>query len=113
MAESCIYFWNVPNKPDRSPSGMNTYLQHILQHFSFSWRTLLLVGTGRFSFNCERNRACTCSCCDTVAFPVRADMSKSVLKTTRGKFLMIQRIKNKLTLCAEEIQNEAEKGRAG
>lgn len=25
MAESCIYFWNVPNKPDRSPSGMNTY----------------------------------------------------------------------------------------
>lgn len=40
-------------------------------------------------------------------------MSKSVLKTTRGKFLMIQRINNRLTLCAEEIQNEAEKGRAG
>lgn len=44
-------------------------------------------------------------CCDTVASPVRPDMSNSVLKTDRGKFI---RIDSKLRLCAEDIQNEAE-----
>lgn len=48
-------------------------------------------------------------CCDTVASPVRTDMSNSVLKTNRGKFI---RIDSKLRLCAEDIQNEAENGTA-
>lgn len=52
-------------------------------------------------------------CGDTVASPVRANVTKSVMKTTDGKFLKIQTIDDTLKLCVEEIQNADNKGTAG
>lgn len=45
-----------------------------------------------------------------VSSPASDDLAKSVLKIKNGKFITIQKLKNKMTLCAVEIQDEQEKG---